>query len=137
MITTNLEISIDTLNKFLHQKFSGLFPDFIYEGYGDYESNQMDILYEVENYGLKTISDLEKIIPLNYIEKVKEFKLKSNYLGTIRIILIVNDSERYVRNYNDFNYRNFWEIENLKSIEHFLNSYNISIDKIIAETKDK
>ncbi|AWG22899.1 hypothetical protein FFWV33_15880 [Flavobacterium faecale] len=69
----NTEINITDLKEFLKLKFSKLIPDFIYEGFGDYDSNEIDILYELEKYGITNISELEKIIPDNYMEAVTCF----------------------------------------------------------------
>ncbi|MFH7002342.1 hypothetical protein [Flavobacterium bizetiae] len=131
-----MEINISDLNTFLNNRFLKPYPDLIYEGYGDYESNEIDILYEIENYGIKNISDLEKIIPNRYIEAVTKLEVKLNYLGTLRVLLILNDSEKYIKNYNDFNYRNFWEIGNIQSLEPFFDYFNISTEEIITKTKD-
>lgn len=131
-----MEINISDLNTFLNNTFLKPYPDLIYEGYGDYESNEIDILYEIENYGIKDISDLEKIIPNGYIEAITKLEVKLNYLGTLRALLILNDSEKYIKNYNEFNYRNFWEIGNIQSLEHFFDYFNISTKEIITKTKE-
>lgn len=131
-----MEINISDLNTFLNNRFLKPYPDLIYEGYGDYESNEIDILYEIENYGIKNISDLEKIIPNRYIEAVTKLEVKLNYLGTLRVLLILNDSEKYIKNYNEFNYRNFWEIGNIQSLEPFFDYFNISTEEIITKTKE-
>lgn len=132
-----MEINISNLNAFLENTFLKPYPDLIYEGYGDYESNEIDILYEIENYGIKDIYNLEKIIPNGYIEAVTKLEVKLNYLGTLRVLLILDDSEKYIDNYNTFNYRNFWEIENIKSIETLFNYFNISTDDIITRTREQ
>lgn len=131
-----MEINISDLSTFLNNTFLKPYPDLIYEGYGDYESNEIDILYEIENYGIKDISDLEKIIPNGYIEAITKLEVKLNYLGTLRALLILNDSEKYIKNYNEFNYRNFWEIGNIQSLEHFFDYFNISTKEIITKTKE-
>ena len=132
----NNKINIESLDEFIGYKFSNLFPDLMYEGYGDCESNKLDILYELENYGIKSILDLEVIIPDDYLEVIKSKQMKFNYLGTVRLLLIINDHSKYIDNYNKFNYRNFWGIENIKSAEPLFSHYNISVDKIINLTKE-
>ncbi|MBE0393911.1 hypothetical protein BJQ96_03784 [Flavobacterium sp. PL0002] len=133
----NTEINITDLKEFLKLKFSKLIPDFIYEGFGDYDSNEIDILYELEKYGITNISELEKIIPDNYMEAVTELGIKFNYLGTLRVILIINDYKKYISNYNEYEYRNFWEIANIKSVESIFSFYNISVDEITNETRER
>ncbi|WP_192502050.1 hypothetical protein [Flavobacterium sp. PL002] len=125
------------MKEFLKLKFSKLIPDFIYEGFGDYDSNEIDILYELEKYGITNISELEKIIPDNYMEAVTELGIKFNYLGTLRVILIINDYKKYISNYNEYEYRNFWEIANIKSVESIFSFYNISVDEITNETRER
>jgi hypothetical protein len=131
-----MSLQISDLNSFMANRFSKLFPDLMYEGYGDYESNQIDILYEIENYGIETISELEKIIPSQYIEAISKLEIKLNYLGTLRMLLILNNPEKYVQNYNTFNYRNFWEIANIRSVEPLFDYFNISTDDIINQTSN-
>ncbi|MDR6967309.1 hypothetical protein J2X31_001316 [Flavobacterium arsenatis] len=112
-------------------RFSELFPHLMYEGFGDVESNQMDILYELENYGLEKISDFDKIIPSDYVAKAQQINLKLNYIGTIRTILIINDPIKYAQNHSAFNYDNFWDITCLKDNPEIYTMYNISVEELI------
>ena len=67
----NHKINIKSLNKFIGVKFSNLFPDLMYEGYGDYESNELDILYELENYGIKSILTITINLIIEIFGKLK------------------------------------------------------------------
>ena len=109
----------------------------MYEGFGDFESNQFDLLYEMENYGLKRIDDFDKIIPSDYLNIIKQLNLKLNFLGTIRVIMIINDSKKYTENYLKFKYRNFWDITCLQDMTKLFSKYNISIEEVITEATQK
>jgi hypothetical protein len=127
----NKKIGIEHIGKYLRIRFSQLFPHLMYEGFGDVESNQMDILYEMENYGLEKISDFDKIIPFDYVIKAKQINLKLNYIGIIRTILIINDPIKYFENYLAFRYDNFWDIACLTDNSEIYTMYNIPVEELI------
>jgi len=126
------KISVDTINKFLPKRFSILFPDYMYPGYGDYQSNESDLLWEMEDYGLTSIHDINKIIPLDFEEAVKTYNLKMNYLSLLRIVMLLHNHKKYIEVYNEI-----WDLSLLKDLESFFNFYNLDVDEIAKQAKTK
>jgi putative GTP pyrophosphokinase len=118
----DLDIKINTtaLREFLKDKFKnainkGLEPDF-----ADFEDGIID---ELNKFGIKTLGELEKIIPDDLEMKISDFS-DENFISLIRDLMIINDAGRY---FNDI-----WPGWKFRSnIDPILNSYGIDIDELI------
>ncbi|MCZ7403162.1 MAG: hypothetical protein O8C61_13145 [Candidatus Methanoperedens sp.] len=103
-ISGDLDIKINTtaLREFLTNKFKNaieegaITPDFV-----EYENEIIDELFK---FGIKTLGELEKIIPENYELKIVEYP-DHNFISMIRELMIINDENRYFKKVwsNDWN----------------------------------
>jgi putative GTP pyrophosphokinase len=127
----NFEINTTTIKQFLNTKFNSLIPTIINSQFPSVESERK-ILNELKKFGLKTLNDLNQVIPEDFIINIgKSQNTTSNLLGLLRIIMITNDWKKYF----DKSYDNSWSIISLKKRD-ILDFYDIPIDKII-ETYSK
>lgn len=93
-----LDIPIDSisLKNYLSNKFAPV-SQYIRK---EFENHSKEIVKEMINFGLKNLSDLDKLInETDFIEKVKIYgektNLSSNYIGTLRRLMIIADAEKY------------------------------------------
>jgi hypothetical protein len=123
------KISIKTLNEYLPVKFSELVPKYLYKGYGDTITNDDEIIFELNNAGLNYIGDLDNIVPKNFIKLIKEHNININYLGILRLLLIITNLDSYLEYYAQY-YINDWDIESMESLNEFLIDYGITYSYI-------
>ena len=128
-------ISIKSLNKYLPKRFSVLLPNNLYSGYGDCYTNELELLWEIEKYGLKYIEDIERIIPKDLIEILLEFKKKTNYLGLMRYIMITSDYERYFNGLQNGFIQ--WDLSSLHNDDNIFSYYKLTPDIIDLKIKEQ
>lgn len=99
----NLDIEINTtaLREFLSKKFLHSISEGILNPYfGSTDAGATKIVEELKDFGIKTLGDLDKIIPedlddkLAGIEKYRLFGIE-NFIGLVRGLMMVEDAERY------------------------------------------
>ncbi len=122
------DINSTTLKQFLTTKFEYFVPNVIKPTFPD-KASELKIVNELRKYGLKTLSDLNEIIPTNFIANLKKSqKPPTNFLGLLRIIMICHDWKRYFDNA----YTKNFVINTLKERD-ILVHYNVPVDKIDEE----
>ena len=121
----DLDISINTtaLREFLTNKFKNaidkgaLTPDFA-EG-------ENKIIDELDKFGIKTLAELEKIIPKDYGMKVGDYK-DENFLSSIRNFMIISDENRY---FNEAWNHNWEGLDNTA----ILTTYGVDVNKLAID----
>jgi hypothetical protein len=131
-------ITIKSLNNYLPNRFAELFPknmyDPKYDKYGGSVTNEYDLIFEIESFGLKKIKDIDNIIQDDLVEMIKHYELKLNYLSLMRLIMITGDFNNYFKGLNTFFVQ--WDLHSLHSWDKILSHYSITpeiIDKKIEE----
>lgn len=123
----DFELNTTTIKQFLNTKFQEFVPDRIEPAFPSPES-EIKIINELRSYGLKTLSDINAIIPKDLLTTFKKASaIPSNFMGLLRIIMITNDWKKYF----DKSYHN-WSIVSLKKYE-FMQHYKIPLDQIIEQ----
>ncbi|MDY9925536.1 hypothetical protein [Methanosarcina sp.] len=91
----NIDIPIDSisLRQYLTYKFGYL--DKVEASFGVTKDLSGDLINELKVMGIKTLKDLEAIIPSDYIDKYIEADFDTNFAGLIRDFLIINYKELY------------------------------------------
>ncbi|MGF0538052.1 GTP pyrophosphokinase [Agrobacterium sp. ES01] len=59
-----------------------------------------ELVKELNNFGINTISDLNKIIPEKFVEISKKLNYRTNIFGFIRTIMIINDVNKIMSQKN-------------------------------------
>lgn len=130
----DFELNTTTIKQFLTTKFEPLIPERIQPVFPSSES-EIRILKELQLYGLKSINDLNAIIPddlLSVLEKSQ--KSSGNLLGLLRTIMIAYDWKRYF----DKSYDKKWYIPSLRQ-NYYIEHYKVPVDQIekLYKTKNK
>jgi ppGpp synthetase/RelA/SpoT-type nucleotidyltranferase len=122
----DIEINSTTLKSYLHTKFSklieaGLIPNFA--------SMDKDLMEELSDFGLRTLADLDRIVPADFIDKHLKYEDESsNFLGLLRHIMIINNYKKYFDHCWKRHFGGFSD-----SSVDFLSAYGIHTDKIEQE----
>lgn len=127
--TGNLEFDINgtTLKNYLNIKFKiSISSSFIKPDFGTNDNGREDILDELQNFGLITIDDLDKIIPKDFETMAKKLSPRTNFIGALRTILIISDYEKYFDNC----FKNRWSFEDLIPEEKFLYHYGVEMKNL-------
>ena len=124
----DFEINTTTLKQFLNTKFEYFIPKIIEPTFPSPDS-EIKILNELSNYGLKSLNDLNSIIPVDFISVFKKsIPISKNFMSLLRLIMICNDWKKYF----DKSYDNVWAIVSLKKYD-FLAHYNVPLEQIITK----
>lgn len=120
---SEISINTTTLKQFFSSKLKSIkgLISFDFNGYDD------DIIEELHNFGINNLEDLEKILPLNIVTKIKETYPKSegNILGLLREIMLIADSKKYF----EHSWTKSWTGFSRRTVE-FLKAYNIDVRSI-------
>lgn len=129
----DFEINTTTLKQYLITKFEELIPKFIEPNLSSPEA-EIEILKEIKDFGLNNLSELNKIIPPDFIEKYKANSVSiSNFLGLLRILMICVDWENYFENA----FKNNWTARSLgHRRDKILSVYNVPLDLIYEKYGD-
>jgi len=60
-----------------------------------FNNADVKIIEELSSYGIKTIAELDNVIPKDYESNVIKYDEDTNYIGMLRDIMIINDTKRY------------------------------------------
>ena len=71
--------------------------NFALEGVYD-KSNLSELVRELSEFGINSLSELNAIIPENYVEIMKENKLSTNIYGLIRDWMLISDHNKFTEN---------------------------------------
>lgn len=122
----DLDIAINSTSL---QQFMNQYTELIQDMFSQGEYNFSDeIIKELNDYGLFTLSEFNSIIPSDLIEKYKKLNLDLTPVGVIRDILIINDSEKY---FNKSFKRNWYLTGEHEDIAIF-EEYKLDIGKFIS-----
>lgn len=128
----DFDLNTTTVKQFLITKFEQFIPDKIKPTFPTLNS-ETKMLNELERYGLKSLNDLNAIIPNDLISILKRAsKVPGNFMGLLRIIMITSDWKRYF----DKSYDDSWSIISLKE-QDYLEHYKIPIEQIIKKYEEK
>lgn len=136
------EVKLIKFNNFLCMQFSELIPDYLTPSYGHGASNVDDILLELQYAEIDNLSDLERIIPPNFVAKVKTHSLQINYLSLLRILLMISDIDNFLDAYiqtsgDDWNLAGTKDMQPIDGLEGFLQEYGISYNYIYEYLLEK
>jgi len=121
-------INSTTLKQFLNNRFKKLIVK------GSLEanfSNQDDrVIKELHTFGIDNLNQLDKSIPKDYAENFEKIFTKepSNFLGLLRLLLVINNYEKYFLNCWD----NSWNSID-PDVEDLLSLYNIDCENLKTE----
>ena len=133
-----LDILIDStsIKPYLEQKFAvlieqGMKPEFPGEQY------EKKVLEEMRIFGIKTLKDLDDIIPADLVEKVLLYELSQenlrvNYAGLLRYIMMIVDIEKYFSQC----WQNNWKNMRKTSLE-LIKYYKVPIDAYVKKLELK
>ncbi|TDO21330.1 GTP pyrophosphokinase [Pedobacter duraquae] len=119
----DIELNSLSLMEYLNVKFDILKSTTDLDPYFIGEDEQ--ILKELFNFGIKTIRDLDNIIPVDLIEKTQHIhaNLYLNYIGLLRDIMMISDIDRYLaKSYTS----NFMLVKDMAPL---LMAYNVNLKK--------
>jgi len=121
----DFELNTTTIKQFLTTKFEQFIPHRIQPNFPSPES-EIQILRELQSYGLNSLNDLNEIIPSDLLSVLKKSSIiPGNFVGLLRIIMIVHDWKKYFEK----SYNEKWHIPSLKRYEYF-EHYKVPIDQI-------
>lgn len=125
----DFEINTTTLKQYLSTKFEYFIPGRLNPSFAN---SELTILNELKKYGLNSLEELNSIIPGNLISIFKKSKrIPGNFLGLLRIIMIINDWANYFEKSHGT-----WSVSALKKYD-FWSQLNIPIDDIIKKYNNK
>lgn len=119
----NFALSSTSVKQFLETRFEQL----ALNGYYLNQKMNDNIINELNSFGLKTLEDLDKIIPKDLIKVLQnnnvELQNRINYTGLVRLILIINNSEKYFTKSWDTKWKS-WSSE--KNFDKIFNHYKVN-----------
>jgi putative GTP pyrophosphokinase len=123
----DLELNTISLNEYILRKFSELVNQGLLVTVDDSELMNL-VIEELQLFDIKTISQLDKIIPNNYQKDILDMKLHNNSAGLIRDILVIYDVDKYFK----ISWRKSWKV--IDNDTYVLwEKYGVDIDKYIEE----
>lgn len=127
-----IDIQIDSisLRQYLNDKFEHLHG--LKASFGESRDYSGELIQELNEMGIKTLKDLDAIIPLDYIDKHNEIHFQNNYetnfLGLVRDLLILKYKELYFERA----WHRSWVAIGEESIDMY-KKYNIDIDYLMKK----
>lgn len=124
MESGKLDIPIDStsLRQFMSDKFSEIHN--IEYSFGYDNDNSAELIEELNDMGIYNLQELNDIIPSNYFKTLEKHKMKTNYSGIIRDLLIIKYKEKYF----EIAWKNHWGLTKMKNLE-FYEEYGININE--------
>ncbi|MES2238980.1 MAG: hypothetical protein V4497_01845 [Bacteroidota bacterium] len=126
----NFELSSTSVKQFLETRFKELFTN----GYELIQKMNDNIINELSSFDLKTLQDLDKIIPKDLIKVLQnnkiELKNRISFTGLVRLILIINNSEKYFTKSWDTQWKT-WSSE--KNFDNIFNHYKVDKKGILEK----
>jgi len=127
----DIEINTASLTEYLNKKFEKIIEEDILKPTFASSKGETEIVDELQLFGIKRLYQLDKIIPTDLQDKLQNLPAPSNFLGTIRHILIINDVNKYFT----VSWRNAWQALGPEGIE-LLGKYNVNVADIKKYIKD-
>jgi putative GTP pyrophosphokinase len=123
----DFEVNSTSIRQYLGTKFIKLKES----GFPFINTDDPYVIKELEDYGIKTLEELDKIIPKDFIkvflESEEESPRELALIALVRMILIINDYNRYFSN----SWKGKWQVwSNKGEYEKIFKHYSIDWDKI-------
>lgn len=122
----DIEINSTTLKSYLISKFSTLmangFPDFAFPS-----KVELQILNELDDFGIKTLQDLENIVPKDFEAIYSKSGPSGNFLGLLRYLMMIEDYKKY---FDKSWKKHFGGLEPKARV--VLNHYKVPVEEIIG-----
>lgn len=120
----DLDVNIDStsLLEYMNSKFKNIKlykKDELFEEY---------FIKELNNFGIYTLNDIEKIIPSDFEYIIEKRKINTTYIGILRNIMLINIDKYFQNAYK----RSNWSIMSESSI-NVLSDYNIDVKKYLKQ----
>jgi putative GTP pyrophosphokinase len=128
----DIEINTASLNEYLTKRFRKLIElKALNSSFGSSEGSAK-IIEELNLFGIRKISQLDKIIPNNFKDNILSIKnYNTNFTALLRHILIINDIDKYFK----VCWRKAWQIISYDSLK-VINIYGIGIADLQKYTKE-
>ena len=94
----DIEINSTSLREYLTMKFKTAIEHGVMEAnYANSDDNSIEIIDELNEFGIKTIRQLDNIIPEDMAEKMIQYQgqEETNFIGCVRDIMLINNSDKY------------------------------------------
>ncbi|MDF2892853.1 MAG: hypothetical protein K0R80_3220 [Clostridia bacterium] len=136
----DIEINSTSLREYLTMKYKTLIDKGIMEAnYANKEDNSIELINELNDFGIKTLRDLDNITPKNFIEKIEQHQRNTNFIGCTRDLMMIHDSERYFKDV----WKGHWgglDSDTLDMISEYssdfykyLHKYELSVNRIESD----
>lgn len=117
------ELTTIGINSLLDEKYSHL----IRVGAFDAELITLEVIKELENFGITTLNELDKLV--KQVSQTYKFSGENSYIGFLRDVMLITDMEKYFRSsYSKI--KNKWASNDRSGFEFLLQKY--SEDEIIS-----
>ncbi|MFD1258186.1 GTP pyrophosphokinase family protein [Mucilaginibacter terrae] len=128
-----ITLNSTTLRRYLSDKFN----DWIDQGIIEPNFNGKDdlILKELNDFDIRNLEDLNKLVPSDYIEKARPFYTEfpstpNNFLGLLRDLMIIANSNKYF----EFVWKKGWSYIEEKT-KNLYENHNIDVDELSLKYK--
>lgn len=120
----DIEINTTAIREFLMNKFSNSVSKGMKNDFADHDR---EIIEELHDFGIKTLSELDNIIPKDIEEKLRSTIEHYNFLALLRLIMIIEDKNSYFE--KAWMNKNKWTAMD-KSFRQILESYGINTKEL-------
>ena len=120
----DIEINSTSLMEYLSDRFDSAMIE------KTFNNGDREIVQELMDFDIKTIEDLAKIIPVDYVNRMEKSYRSSatdhnNFIGMLRDFMIIKDAEKYF----DVCWKDRWKGLDRAS-QKLLASYSVDVDRI-------
>jgi len=128
----DIEINSTSLKQFLTTKYEKeIANNLITPNFHDSDGESW-VIEELRDFGIRTLNDLNKILPPNYSEVIDSLEcIGSNFLGLTRDAMIIHDHKKYFNQ----SYKGNWRGMNKKDYQ-LLEHYGVNVTAIQEELDD-
>lgn len=124
----DIEINTTSLREYLITRFNNEIELGFKPAFGRNDVGGEEIINELEDMGIKKLSELERIIPNDFLEKASTEICNSNFTGILRTLFMVFDIEKYFSNA----WKRKWSALDEEGYMT-LRRYNLPIDKYMRK----
>lgn len=126
----NLDIPINStsLKEYLKIKFSEL-GELLNHNFIS-KKREIFIIYELDKFGWKKLEDIEKNIPVDFVDNLIKDEINVNYNIILTWLMIIDNHDRF---FNEVWSREHWSVLSLTSKSFLENHYKIPINKYFPQ----